>query len=283
MIYIFVVLLINNNILIGYNKEPITDLYDINKNDVDESNFIELIEVIKTEDMMDIDKIVKKYMLKYGIDKVRGGSYNKPILDDWMIKSLQNELNLLDVEKSVSSLDNYINSFLNLSDIDKELSRIIDLRQELFKLKQNVSNTDINIDIDSFTVNYNKYNRRNELQKEMQKYNHRHINIDSSIKNKLIKYELEIKQLNAFLNKDNTERSTIESYIIQNIGEITNRYNNYINIYESDILIQLYSIKIYNIEQKLKLKAFNEKNGIDEELLEKHKALLKKKMEIIFK
>jgi predicted GIY-YIG superfamily endonuclease len=38
---------------------------------------IECIEIIKSEDPFDKDKIVKKYMMKYGIDNVRGGTYSK--------------------------------------------------------------------------------------------------------------------------------------------------------------------------------------------------------------
>ena len=41
---------------------------------------------------MDEDKYTKEYMIKYGIDKVRGGSYVKEELDDEHIKMLQKEL-----------------------------------------------------------------------------------------------------------------------------------------------------------------------------------------------
>ncbi len=54
---------------------------------------IELLETIESNDDLDEDKITKKYMMKYGIDNVRGGSYTKVELDDWMIKSLEHELN----------------------------------------------------------------------------------------------------------------------------------------------------------------------------------------------
>ncbi len=52
---------------------------------------IKLVETFKSKDPLDEDKITKKYMMKYGIEKVRGGSYTKLELDDWMIKSLEHE------------------------------------------------------------------------------------------------------------------------------------------------------------------------------------------------
>ncbi len=54
------------------------------------------IRIIKTIDncidsIME-DNITKKYMLKYGIENVRGGSYSQPNLLEWQIKAVENEL-----------------------------------------------------------------------------------------------------------------------------------------------------------------------------------------------
>jgi predicted GIY-YIG superfamily endonuclease len=52
---------------------------------------IRLIKNILTNDAMDEDKYTKKYMLKHGIENVRGGSYSQITLFDWQIKALENE------------------------------------------------------------------------------------------------------------------------------------------------------------------------------------------------
>ncbi len=51
-----------------------------------------IIKVIENIDKYDEDKITKKYMDKYGIDNVRGGSYTSVQLLDYQIKALQLEL-----------------------------------------------------------------------------------------------------------------------------------------------------------------------------------------------
>jgi predicted GIY-YIG superfamily endonuclease len=53
------------------------------------------IKILKTMEMTSPyaeDECTKEYMSKHGIDNVRGGSYSQPILLDWQIKALENEL-----------------------------------------------------------------------------------------------------------------------------------------------------------------------------------------------
>lgn len=52
---------------------------------------ISLIESIDITENSAEDTYTKKYMMKYGIENVRGGSYSKIILDDYKIKALQDE------------------------------------------------------------------------------------------------------------------------------------------------------------------------------------------------
>jgi hypothetical protein len=271
----------NNTYLIGYQNEAIKYISDININDIinNDNNMIELIEVIKTEEIIDVDKTVKKYMLKYGIDNVRGGSYNKLELEEWMIKSLEYELKLLKPAKVVSQLDNYIN---NVTNIDEELQAIINIRQQLLKIKNKIINTDIDVDIDK-TIEYQKaLQRSQELQQERSKYyGIRNRNNQIEIQNKMDKIEAEINKLSQFISNNNNQK-------YNNVHIINQYYSNYIKyqfeynyILETDTSIQYYSLMIFNIEQKKKLKSFCEKHGTEDELLEKYKLLLKKKMDNI--
>lgn len=54
-------------------------------------NVKELIESYPLETNLDEDILTKKYMMKYGIENVRGGSYCQIELFDWQIMALENE------------------------------------------------------------------------------------------------------------------------------------------------------------------------------------------------
>ena len=53
---------------------------------------IKVVEQIPNADEFDEDKYTKKYMKKYGVDNVRGGTYTQLILPDYSIRALDNEL-----------------------------------------------------------------------------------------------------------------------------------------------------------------------------------------------
>lgn len=53
---------------------------------------IKVVEQILSSDEFDEDKYTKKYMKKYGIDKVRGGTYTQIKLPEYSVLALQKEL-----------------------------------------------------------------------------------------------------------------------------------------------------------------------------------------------
>ena len=52
---------------------------------------VKIIENYQSDSQFEEDILTKKYMIKHGIDNVRGGSYTKIVLDEWQIKSLEHE------------------------------------------------------------------------------------------------------------------------------------------------------------------------------------------------
>jgi len=63
------------------------------------------------DDEFDENEIVYKYMKKYGIDKVRGGSYSTAVLSDYSIKILNEKLN-----KKEYTYKPDVNTILRVSD-----------------------------------------------------------------------------------------------------------------------------------------------------------------------
>jgi predicted GIY-YIG superfamily endonuclease len=53
---------------------------------------VEVVEILENADPFDEDKKVKQYMMKYGIDAVRGGSYSKIILNKQEVNFIKREL-----------------------------------------------------------------------------------------------------------------------------------------------------------------------------------------------
>lgn len=52
---------------------------------------VKIIEQYQSGSQFEEDVLTKKYMMQYGIENVRGGSYTKLELEEWQIKALQQE------------------------------------------------------------------------------------------------------------------------------------------------------------------------------------------------
>ena len=92
MLYIYVLQLQNDKYYVGKTLNPHSRIETHFTNNGSEwtklHKPIKLLELIPNCDDYDEDKYTYKYMDKFGIDNVRGGSYSTPVLDDCTINQL---------------------------------------------------------------------------------------------------------------------------------------------------------------------------------------------------
>ncbi len=117
---------------------------------------IEIMEQYTTDDSLDEDKTTKKYMIKFGIENVRGGSYSKLILEDWQIKSLEHEFvsasdmcykckNIGHFAKdcSVENIEKYLTNFTTLEELENEIVIINNVYNRIQLLNEKINGTNI--------------------------------------------------------------------------------------------------------------------------------------------
>ena len=97
MVFIYTLLLENNKYYIGKTNNPkfrLENHFSNNGSSWTKLNKpIKVIEIIPNCDDYDEDKYVVKYMEKYGIYNVRGGSFSQLKISDDNVKVLQNMIN----------------------------------------------------------------------------------------------------------------------------------------------------------------------------------------------
>ena len=137
---------------------------------------IKIIETLNTTNPMEEDSLTKKYMLKYGIENVRGGSYTKITLDDWMIQALKHEFSSIDnccykckkpghfakecynlIEYYENLIKDSINDITVINVITNEIDRLNHLIPLINKLKEVISLTD------KITIVDSRYNLNKEI------------------------------------------------------------------------------------------------------------------------
>ncbi len=94
---LYVLLCEDNRYYVGKTERPITDrveehFYSNGSEWTRRYKPIKVVEQVPNADEFDEDKYTKKYMTKYGIDKVRGGAYTQIELPNYAILSLEKEL-----------------------------------------------------------------------------------------------------------------------------------------------------------------------------------------------
>lgn len=78
-------------------------------------SIIKVIEDCGDDKVFNEDKYVKEYMLLYGIDNVRGGTYNQYKLNYSIVSSLEKELKTSNDIKDFLNIDDYIKVFKEVS------------------------------------------------------------------------------------------------------------------------------------------------------------------------
>ena len=237
---------------------------------------IKILETIKSNDPLDEDKITKKYMIQYGIENVRGGSYTKLKLDDWMIKSLEHEFKssqdicykcnnkghfAKDCDTDNFNVQKYISKFNTLDELTDEINRLELLYIEIVIIKENITNT-------------NQFNIKSiEKIKEINKVQIIVNKLKDEIKNK---YGNTDGKMRIYTNKESDDMNKLGKTIIgfeETILKIeTRKDNNYINIKSmlniytlyfkdgktiytnNDMDLMIYKLIIFNLENKAKLK-----------------------------
>ncbi len=105
---------------------------------------ISIIETYENDSPFEEDVLTKKYMMKYGIENVRGGSYTKIVLDEWQIKSLDHEFKTVNDycfkcgkkghfanDCKQFDINKYLSSFETEKDLDEEIKLMSELRLNL--------------------------------------------------------------------------------------------------------------------------------------------------------
>ena len=229
---------------------------------------IKILETIKSNDPLDEDKITKKYMILYGIENVRGGSYTKLILDDWMIKSLEHEFKssqdicykcntkghfAKDCNPDKFNVQEYISKFNTLDELSDEIIRIKSMYDTIIQIQEYINITNkynIKLIDDIKKCNEIKY-KIDKITTEIQnKYGGRH-SFNNTEENNRRNLEQKKQDLNNEYSKcvNNPEHNRMD------IGHAWNQCFKGEQIYpinESDLII--YKLMIFNLENKAKLK-----------------------------
>ena len=203
-------------------------LYDFFKN----NEMIHVVKKIENIKLNDVDNHVKKYMCKYGIENVRGGTYSEEELPDYMLQTLHDEMKTIHHE--IIHNEEIINEIFENYEEDKQLSKN-DLQKKIENCKK---------EIKKYYINFLKCKNMKIFMKD----------------NKLYYVSRE------FLKELNWVRQNILEYdfLSTKNAEEKNRYKNFINVIKHIIhmFINYYKEKLDVYDDNLIFKNFMDEENI---------------------
>ncbi len=315
MFYIYVLECENNKFYIGKSSNP---SFRLEKHFNGEGSFwtkkynpIKVIEIIQSTDSLDEDKITKKYMMKFGIQNVRGGSYTKFELDDWMIKSLEHEfISAKDICYTCNqkghfskecplnnkfNIEKYLEEFKNLYQVEDEISKLEQMYKKICILNYQIKSTEnckdeeyikkkllegeiVKIDEEILLL------RQTFTSENCYRNNEKTRDTNEKINNLVIqkrKIVSEIDELNQKLGSYNYTYHNICIKDIQDTQDTLSKNDIIFNSIVDNILYIIYKIIIYNLEKKKELKEFIDITGTEDLIEKKLFGLFKKKITLM--
>jgi predicted GIY-YIG superfamily endonuclease len=246
---------------------------------------ISIIEDYEHNCSLEEDVLTKKYMIKYGIENVRGGSYTKIDLEQWQIMSLEHEF------KSVSDkcfkcgknghfanqcrkglYPDYILHFQNEEQLEQEILRLENIRIKVSHDKYKISQ-----------FKYIKLNADKSHGKGSKDVEEKFIEIEPSIIDKYNMRKLSITQnmRNIKYNNINIQEVTGDLIYSHILGIVTNNneISNNLFIKTENVIETIYKIYIFrkrlerNYTDLVKDFEHEDKNNFDEILKEANKKI----------
>ena len=134
---LFIILLENNKWLLHVSRETDPNILflecEIIYKYAKKNRPIKIKSIRIIDNILEIDFYVKQYMFEYGIDNVRGGSYQDEILGEHFIKTLNHELSI-----HISTFDNNLQFFKEIYEKYKNINDTTILEFEYNKISNQV-------------------------------------------------------------------------------------------------------------------------------------------------